>query len=63
MNPFHTIGRLAVILTGLTGVLLASCAGDREREQDDPATITQRAARAWCKAPRAAASLGGPSAT
>ena len=27
MNPCHTIGRLAVILTGLTGALLASCAG------------------------------------
>ena len=27
MNPFHTIGRLAVIVTGLTGALLASCAG------------------------------------
>ncbi|HEY1347030.1 MAG TPA: hypothetical protein VGF54_18740 [Streptosporangiaceae bacterium] len=26
MNRFHTIGRLAVILTGLTGALLAFCA-------------------------------------
>jgi hypothetical protein len=27
MNRFHTIRRLAVILTGLTGALLAFCAG------------------------------------
>jgi len=27
MNRFHTIRRLAVVLTGLTGALLAFCAG------------------------------------
>jgi len=27
MNPFHTIGRLGVILAGLAGTLLAWCAG------------------------------------